>query len=57
MGSKKRTEQFLQKRTNSASKKCVEKNRRKKVRENVFYINTNVVIKKLGVKNLLNIFP
>ena len=36
--------------TNSANKKCLEKNRPKKLRKNVFYIHTNIVTKKRGGK-------
>ena len=48
MGGIKRAKQFFQKHTNSASKKCWEKNRRKKVRKTFFYIYTNIVTKKWG---------
>jgi len=54
MGGKKRAKQFFQKQTNSASKKCWDKNRRKKLRKNVFYIHTNIVTKKWGEKNARN---
>ena len=57
MGGTKRSKQFFQQDTNSVIKKCWEKNRPKKVRKLVFYIQTNVVTKKLGEKNVLNIFP
>jgi len=46
----KRTKQFFQKHTNSASKKCWGKNCRKKVRITCYYIHTNIVTKKLGGK-------
>ena len=46
----KRAKQFFQKHTNSASKKCWEKNLLKKVRKHVFYIHTNIVTKKWGEK-------
>ena len=46
MGGTKRAKQFFQKHTNSGSKKCWGKNRRKKVRKTFFYIHTNIVIKK-----------
>ena len=46
IGGTKRAKLFLQKQTISASKKCLEKNRRKKVRKTFFYIHTNIVIKK-----------
>jgi len=48
MGGKKRAKQFFQKHTNMATKKCWEKNRRKKVRKNVFYIHTNIMTKIWG---------
>ena len=58
MGATKRAKQFLQKHTNSASKKCWEKNRRKKVRKTYFYIHTNTVNKKYGgEKTRETIFP
>ena len=57
MGGKKRAKQFFQKHTNSASKKCWEKNRRKKVRKTFFYIHTNIVTKKWGGKTRETIFP
>ena len=38
--------QFFQKLTNSAGKKCWEKDRREKGRNNVFYIHTNIVTQK-----------
>jgi len=38
MGGKERAKQFFKKHTNSASKKCEEKNRRKKLRKNFFII-------------------
>ena len=41
MGGTKRSKQFFQQDTNSASKKCWEKNRRKKVRER-FFIFTRI---------------
>jgi len=50
MGGKKFAKQFFQKQTNSASKKCWEKNCRKKVRKTFFYIHTNTVTKKWGRK-------
>ena len=46
MGGKKRVKQFCQQHPNSASNKCWEKNRLKKVRKHVFYIHTNIVTKK-----------
>jgi len=57
MGGGKRAKQFFQKRTNSATKKCWEKNRRKKVRKSVFYIRTNILTKKGGKKTRETIFP
>ena len=57
MGGEKRAKQFLDKHTNSASKKCWEENRRKKVRKTLFYIYTNIVTKKWGGKKRENIFP
>ena len=48
MGGKKRAKQLFQKHTNSASKKCWGKNRRKKVRKTFFYIHTNTVNEKWG---------
>jgi len=55
-GGKKRAKGIFQKRTNSATKKCWEK-RRKKVRKGVFYIRKNAVTKKLGEKTRETIFP
>jgi len=52
MGGKKRA-----KHTNSASKKCWGKNRRKKVRKTFLYIHTNIVTKKWGGKTRETIFP
>ena len=43
MGGKKRAKQFFQKHTNIAWKNVGKKNRRKKVRNNFFYIHTNIV--------------
>ena len=42
----KRAKQFFQKHTNSASKKCLEKNRRKKIEKNVFFISTQISLPK-----------
>ena len=56
MGATKRAKQFFQKHNNSASKKCLGKNRRKKVRKTVFYIHTNIVTKKWGEKTRETIF-
>ena len=53
----KSAEQFFHKHANSASKKCWEKNRRKKVRKTFFYIHTNFVTKKWGEKTRETIFP
>ena len=47
-GGKKRAKQFFQKHTNSAGKKCWEKDRREKGRKNDFYIHTNIVTQKRG---------
>ena len=55
-GGGKRAKQFFQKHKISAIKKCIEKNRRKKVRKTFFYIHTNIVIKKCGGKNPRNNF-
>jgi len=57
IGGTKRAKQFFQKHTISASKKCLEKNRQKKVRKTVFYIQTNIVTKKWGGKTRETIFP
>ena len=57
MGETKRAKQFFQKHTNSACKKCLGKNRRKKVRKTFFYIHTNIVTKKWGGKTRETIFP
>ena len=48
---------FFHKHTNSASKKCWEKNRLNTVRKQVFYIHTNFVTKKWGEKTRETIFP
>ena len=53
---KKRAEQLFQKHTNSASKKCWGKNRRKKVGKAFFYIHTNIVTKKWGEKRAKQFF-
>ena len=45
MGGTKRAKQFFQKHTNSASKKCCGKNRRKDVRKN-FFIYTRISLPK-----------
>ena len=57
MGGTKRAKQFFQKHTNSAIKKCWEKNRRKKVRKSVFYIRKNIVTKIGGKETRETIFP
>ena len=44
----KSAKQFFQKHSNSASKKCWGKNRRKEVRKTFFNIHTNIVTKKWG---------
>ena len=46
----KSAKQFFHKHTNSASKKCWEKNRLNTVRKQVSYIHTNFVTKKWGEK-------
>jgi len=50
---KKREKQFFHKHTNSASKKCWGKNRRKKVRK-TFFIFARISCQKMGVKNARN---
>ena len=52
----KTSETIFQKHTNSASKKCWKKNRRKKVRKTFFYIHTNIVTKYGGEKTRETIF-
>ena len=49
MWGKKSAKQFFRKDTNSASKKCWAKNRRKEVRKTFFY-SSNIVTKKWGKK-------
>ena len=56
MGGTKRSKQFFQQDTNSARKKCWEKNRRKKMRLTFFYIHTIIVTKKWGEQNARNNF-
>jgi len=56
IGGTKRAKQLFRKHTNSASKKCWEKNRRKKVRKMFFYIYTNTVTKKWGGKSAKQFF-
>ena len=58
MGGTKRAIQFFQKHTNSASKKCWEKNRQKKVRK-TFFIFTQISLPKNGGggKTRETIFP
>ena len=48
--------QFSQKHTTSASKKCLEKNRRKNVRKSFFYNHTNIVTIKWGKKSAKQFF-
>ena len=55
MWMKKRAKQFFQKHTNSASKKCLGKNRRKKVRK-TFFIFTQKSLQNMGGKNARNNF-
>ena len=57
MGGTKCAKQFFQEHTNSANKKCLGKNRRKKVRKTFFYIHTNIVTKNGGEKTRETIFP
>ena len=57
IGGEKSAKQFFQKYTNSASKKCWGKNRRKEVRKTFFNIHTNIVTKKWGGKTRETIFP
>ena len=57
MWRKKRAKQFFQKHTNSASKKCWEKNRREKVRKTFFNIHTNIMTKNGRNKTRETIFP
>ena len=57
MGVKKRAKQFFQKHTNSASKKCLEKNRRKKVRKSFFIFTQILLPKNGGGKTRETIFP
>ena len=57
-GGEKRAKQFFQKHTNSARKKCGKKDRREKVRNNDFYIHTNIVTqKRVGGKTREISFP
>ena len=56
IGGKKARNNFSRNSTNSASKKCEEKNRQKKVRKNGFYNHTNIVTKN-GGKTRETIFP
>ena len=56
MGITQRSKQFFQQETNSARKKCWEKNRRKKMRKTFFYIDTNIVTKKWAQQNARNNF-
>ena len=57
MGGEKSAKQFFKKHTNSASKKCRGKNRRKEVRKTFFNIHKNIVTKKWGGKTRETIFP
>ena len=52
----KSAKQFFHKHTNSASKKCWEKNRLNTVLKQVFYIHTNFVTKKWGEKSAKQFF-
>ena len=56
MWGKKHAKQFFQKNTNSANKKCWEKNRRKKVRKMFFFIFTQILLQNMGGKNARNNF-
>ena len=56
MGGIKRAKNFFQKQTNSASKKCWGKNRRKKC-EKRFFIFTEISLPKNGGKKRETIFP
>ena len=50
MGGKERAKQFFKKHTNRASKKCEEKNRRKKFRKNLFLYSHEYRDQKWGEK-------
>ena len=52
----KSAKQFFQKHSNSATKKCWGKNRRKEERKSFFNIHTNIVTKKWGGENARNNF-
>ena len=56
MWGKKPAKEFFQKNTNSANKKCWEKNRRKKVGKTFFFIHTIIVTKKWGGKRAKQFF-
>ena len=56
MEGKKRAKQFFQTHTNSGEKNVGKKNQREKVRNNVFYIHTNIVTINCGEKNAWNNF-
>ena len=56
MGATKRAKQFFQKDTNSASKKCWEKNRRKKVRKTLILYSHKYRYKIWGGKTRETIF-
>ena len=57
MGGKNARNNFLQKHTNSASKKRWEKNCRKKVRKNFFLYSHEYRDQKMGEKTSETIFP
>ena len=57
MGATKRAKQFFQKHTNSGSKKCWEKNRRKKSAKKVFLYSHEYRDQKMGGKTRETIFP
>ena len=57
MGGTKRAKQFFQKHTISASKKCLEKNRRKKERKSFFLYSHEICDQKMGEKKRETIFP
>ena len=57
MGGKERAKQLFQKHTNSASKKCWEKNRRKKLRKTFFLYSHDYRVQKMGGKTRETIFP
>ena len=57
MGGKKRSKQFFQKHIISASKKCLGKNRRKKVRKTFFIFTQKSLPTNGGEKTRETIFP